>query len=372
MAIATATQFIAIVQIYASAVLSALIWDWLTSLYREVVVIWRAEWNVLKGLYFVCRYYGLGAFAFTLYAYCGTISTERCKMMVAWVPGVVIPLTISTELILGMRCYAIWGRKRWILVMLAVLLVAESGVMILAAVTVRSALPPGVPGPCLPASNSGTGRNLQSAFFFAPVVVDLLLTALTFYKAFTIQMLSGESQILRLFIRDGLVFFFVVTGVNALSAAFYSQNNVGLQAVNAGASLMISSMMCCHLVLGLREEGVRSKLVGAGGAKNVRTEHIRTTVAASGGGGGGGGTSQARVEGNAHAGVMRLTPRTPDLNARPHSPAQPFSNMRAKDNDDGSDLDTEYDEVKLEKMQTLDGVASVDKGRDLEKGGMAV
>ena len=32
------------------------------------------------------------------------------------------------------------------------------------------------------ASNSGTGRNLQSAFFFAPVVVDLLLTALTFYK----------------------------------------------------------------------------------------------------------------------------------------------------------------------------------------------
>ena len=73
------------------------------------------------------------AFAFTLYAYCGTISTERCKMMVAWVPGVVIPLTISTELILGMRCYAIWGRQRWILVMLAVLLVAESGVMILAA-----------------------------------------------------------------------------------------------------------------------------------------------------------------------------------------------------------------------------------------------
>ena len=73
------------------------------------------------------------AFAFTLYAYCGTISTERCKMMVAWVPGVVIPLTISTELILGMRCYAIWGRKRWILVMLAVLIVAEAGVMILAA-----------------------------------------------------------------------------------------------------------------------------------------------------------------------------------------------------------------------------------------------
>ena len=35
---------------------------------------------------------------------------------------------------------------------------------------------------------------------------------------------------------DGLVFFFVVTGVNALSAAFYSQNNVGLQAVNAGVS----------------------------------------------------------------------------------------------------------------------------------------
>ena len=59
MAIATAPQFIAIVQIYASAVLSALIWDWLTSLYREVVVIWRAEWNILKGLYFVCRYYGL-------------------------------------------------------------------------------------------------------------------------------------------------------------------------------------------------------------------------------------------------------------------------------------------------------------------------
>ena len=129
---------------------------------------------------------------------------------------------------------------------------------------------------------------------------------------------------------------------------------------------MISAMMCCHLVLGLREEGVRSKLVGVGGAKNVASEHIRTNVAAAGGGG----TSQAKVEGNAHAGVMRLTPRTPDLNARPHSPAQPFSNMRAKDHDDGSDMDTEYDEVKLEKMQTLDVVASADKGRDLEKGGM--
>ena len=59
MAIATAQQFIAIVQLYASSIFAALIWDWLTSLHREVVVIWRAEWNVLKGLYFVARYYGI-------------------------------------------------------------------------------------------------------------------------------------------------------------------------------------------------------------------------------------------------------------------------------------------------------------------------
>ena len=51
---------------------------------------------------------------------------------------------------------------------------------------------------------------------------------------------------------DGLVFFFVVTGVNALSAAFYSQNNVGLQAVNAGvisrtsASFRITLMHSLH------------------------------------------------------------------------------------------------------------------------------
>lgn len=48
---------------------------------------------------------------------------------------------------------------------------------------------------------------------------------------------------------DGMIYYFVVATVNLLSAALYLQDNVGLQAVNAAASLMISQIMCSHVGL---------------------------------------------------------------------------------------------------------------------------
>lgn len=59
MAIATAQQFIDIIRIFAASVYATLIWDWLESLHREYIVIWRAEWSALKAAYLFNRYYGI-------------------------------------------------------------------------------------------------------------------------------------------------------------------------------------------------------------------------------------------------------------------------------------------------------------------------
>ena len=104
--------------------------------------------------------------------------------------------------------------------------------------------PPGLPfpTPCVPTS----GNAVNYLYFISPFVIDSIFTALCFYKAAKIARAGEATNVLRLFIQDGLIYFTVVGIANLVQTGFYIQPNPAMKVINAFAALCLSSVMCCR------------------------------------------------------------------------------------------------------------------------------
>ncbi|KAL7009797.1 hypothetical protein EMMF5_000705 [Cystobasidiomycetes sp. EMM_F5] len=221
--VASAEELIKITQIYAAAIYAVVLWDWLLCLSEEWKVIWKTQWGLVKLLYLLSRYWTIAALGFSLAMFTMNITYASCSRVVNLIVGCLICLLLTIELV-----FLIW-----------------------ASIVLQPTLPEGVIGPCLPTSTSG-GKGPNFAYFLSPFIVDTILTAISMYKAVSIAKEGTVSGLLRVFVRDGLLYFFVTASVNLLSAAFYLQPIAAMQSINAFASLGLSSLMCCRLVLSLK------------------------------------------------------------------------------------------------------------------------
>lgn len=97
-----------------------------------------------------------------------------------------------------------------------------------------------------------SGHPVNYLYFISPFVVDSIFTALCFYKAHKIAQAGESTSVLRLFVRDGLLYFAVVSVANIVQTGFYIQPRAAMKVINAFAALGLSSMMCCRLVLSLK------------------------------------------------------------------------------------------------------------------------
>jgi hypothetical protein len=104
--------------------------------------------------------------------------------------------------------------------------------------------PPGLPfeTPCIPTS----GNAVNYLYFISPFVIDSIFTALCFYKAAQIAKAGEATSVLKLFLRDGLLYFSVVSVANIVQTGFYIQPVAAMKVINAFAALCLSSVMCCR------------------------------------------------------------------------------------------------------------------------------
>ncbi|KII85265.1 hypothetical protein PLICRDRAFT_57201 [Plicaturopsis crispa FD-325 SS-3] len=250
--IATGLGLLHVLQVYTSSMVTLAVWDWLVCLQMEWKRIWTWNWTLVKFLYVWTRYYGLVCFSLNLWLFNAEISQQSCEKLHYIIAASCMWATLGSESILAVRTYAFLERKRSIGILLGGMLLIETGYLLYVAIAGVHQTPVlvGDKGPCT--ASDAPGRHVVSGFWLAPVAFDLICTAMTSWKAYELHCLGVKSELVALFIREGLFYFLAVAAVNVLNAAFMFQSNANIQNINCFLALVLSQVLCCRLVLNLR------------------------------------------------------------------------------------------------------------------------
>ncbi|KAJ7622698.1 hypothetical protein B0H17DRAFT_1340529 [Mycena rosella] len=245
-------------QIYIACTTSVLIWDWLSCLPQEWRTIWKskASWSPIKIVYCVVRYYTLLVLVVTDTWFFASWSESSCARYVRVLPGIAVLIDLSIELSLALRIYALYGCDRKIGMFLVALIAGFLGVMIAVPILAFDYTRlPSWPGPCIVTGKpSIAGPKFIIAFYAAPMTLDMVMTAMTVYKVIQQNRNGGSSSLMNRIVRDGLLYFFAITSLNMLNVIFFIQGDTLIEAINAPMSIQISSVLCCRLILNLRDQ----------------------------------------------------------------------------------------------------------------------
>ncbi|KAL0576531.1 hypothetical protein V5O48_005451 [Marasmius crinis-equi] len=257
-AVATGLWLLHVLQVYTSCMVALAVWDWLVCLQMEWRRIWQREWSLIKFLYLWTRYYGLVCFAINLWLFNADFTVERCGTLHYLIVLTCMWVTVGSEMILAVRTYAFLGKKLWIGIALGIALLGEIAFLLYVGIKAvyQAPLPFGNVGPCT--ASDLPGKHIVMGFWLCPVIFDLICTILTIGKALQLKHMGVKSNVLRIFLREGLLYFVAVAAINILNAAFMFQSDVNLQNINCFLALILSQVLCCRIVLNLRGDGTKN------------------------------------------------------------------------------------------------------------------
>ncbi|KAF8643352.1 hypothetical protein AX16_009081 [Volvariella volvacea WC 439] len=229
-------------------------WDYFMYLPQEISRIWKKSFTYISYLYLVNRYYGLLQFAIVIVLITtpitDAISVETCKSIFLWQPVGALISTFLSQCIMFARVYALYSQSRVIAGILGTIMLAEMGVHVYT-MTVVFPAPIPAPGVKIPCVAIGPLPWLI-AFWVMPLVFDTVTFALTLYKSISYWRTQVESPTLALLFRDGLIYFAAIFTMNFLNVILFVTQNETLQAINLPATLMLTIIMSCRLVLNMR------------------------------------------------------------------------------------------------------------------------
>ncbi|RDB20003.1 hypothetical protein Hypma_012882 [Hypsizygus marmoreus] len=229
-------------------------WDYFMNLPKEIERIWKRKFSYVSAMYVANRYYGLIQFAVVIWLITtpvtNAVSVETCLKIFRWQPVGALISTVLSQVIMGSRVYALYGRSNAILGILAFIMLAE---FIIHAYTLTLVFPapspaPGVVVPCVAI---GPTKWLV-AFWAMPLAYDSVTFLMTLYKSIEHWQNYVSSSTLSLLFRDGLIYFAAIFSMNLINVVLFVTQSPSLQAVNLPATLMLNIIMSCKLVLNLR------------------------------------------------------------------------------------------------------------------------
>ncbi|KAF8526380.1 hypothetical protein JB92DRAFT_2872688 [Gautieria morchelliformis] len=220
------------------AALAFLLYDHVLTFDTEIRLVWNYPGHRFgKGLFLFNRYFG----PFTLIL---NISMYTWPSVSLKVESVAI---LSVQCILMTRIYAVYVRnRRSLLVLFGMMYVAES-VGVLAIPDIAG--PPGISTGCY----VGPQPPLYFLTWIPPLICESILCLLMLYKAWTKYKNNCDSSLLRLIIRDSVLYFltvFAIFLINCLVWALASQNYLQ---VALWWSVALPCSLGSRLMLNMRE-----------------------------------------------------------------------------------------------------------------------
>ncbi|KZV98345.1 hypothetical protein EXIGLDRAFT_728357 [Exidia glandulosa HHB12029] len=202
---------------------SMFFYDFALTFEDEVLHIWRQKWTTAKILFLLLRYVTCAIIVMdTVCAMVSGLSPQTCS----WYPNIaafgLVIIIILVQIILMLRVYVLYERRRAMLWTNIALFVGEFGATMVVLVrefpkSVALTAPDWVIGSCY-----SMHPTSMSYGFIAPLLFESYLAGLAMYKLVHEQTspLSGPS-ILTLLVRDSVIYFIFIAAVMGLNVILF-------------------------------------------------------------------------------------------------------------------------------------------------------
>jgi len=248
-ALATGARHLQAGKYFQVAAFVVLIYDHAVTFSDEVERVWQRKLTGASILFFINRYVTPLQFIVIIDAFQDPRwTTSACKRYVAFEGASTVALIAVCELIMILRMYALYARNTYVLFSLMILWVAQIIISSIGLSTGFAAqLPPGFVG-CIFTGNS----VLFPSLWVAPLVTDSCIFLLTVWRTWDYVKESRTTPTIRIFFRDGLMYFLVIFMANLMNTLIYFMAVQDLKAIGASFSQLITATMISRLVLNLR------------------------------------------------------------------------------------------------------------------------
>ncbi|KAK9899128.1 hypothetical protein P389DRAFT_194136 [Cystobasidium minutum MCA 4210] len=269
-----------IVLTYQSSLLAVMLYDWLLSLSKEFKYIWKQKFTLVTGLYVILRYFEIVRASTTTYLANNLIPNEKYPPWARFQVYSAMAYSSAVYLLFIIRASAVYGNSILVKVILGTL---ASVILIIQgfASTEFGTIPWATGhGPCF-AGKTPRSNNILVIFWLGPFIFDTVTTAVLFIRIVIIRRRGGaDSSMLKLLIRDGILYFVVISAVNLLNVGFYLGAAEDIHSINSGAAYNVTSIACSQLILSLRHLAYKQNNASTGSRRpvSVAPSHVGSGV----------------------------------------------------------------------------------------------
>ncbi|KAH8920059.1 hypothetical protein BT69DRAFT_1284305 [Atractiella rhizophila] len=242
---------------YLTACFAIYGWDFVITFPQEYKTMWKAErWTPVRVVFFINRYWGLSTLLVLMAFFWLEIDAKVCNKIHLLEPIFTLILFQSCEFLLGVRVRAMWNRKRWIMWFLGSFQVICATVQVIAIIpNKRLPVPPGLRG-CI----SVGGVDYVWIYWMMPLLYDTTALVLMLIPLIEHWRISGGTPLLKIFLRDGIAYFFIVFICNLVNVIYFRIPNVTNHCFNAPLAVAFTTMMASRIVLNVRQMGAATGL----------------------------------------------------------------------------------------------------------------
>ncbi|KAJ6590403.1 hypothetical protein DFH09DRAFT_1139287 [Mycena vulgaris] len=242
-----------------------LIYDWMCTLDQEVSYVWSSSWTTGKLLFIINRYLPFFGVSVSVAAQSTLIPPAECLMRYKLVSWLTLFSVHLSEVILMLRTYAIWERRRGVLVSLIILFL---GTAIPAAVFWQFELNSMEFGKQLSSDGMGCSNVHASEFtiwaYLMVAISETAIAILTAIRAYRDLRWSHQPWIVQLY-QDGMLFYVYLLAISLANMLLpiltrhvsRGPTDYSCRCIPPSAQLVLHSVLCTRVLLFLRRQLVR-------------------------------------------------------------------------------------------------------------------
>ncbi|KAH8923960.1 hypothetical protein BT69DRAFT_1280987, partial [Atractiella rhizophila] len=226
--------------IYLTACFALYGWDFIITFPDEYRAMWKAErWTSVRVSFFFNRYWGLLVFVLAMCLFWFEFTPKTCDRIHILKPIAVTILLLNCEFLLGARVWVMWNRRKWVAYFFWLFAMAGTTVQFWSFSQSKAMeLLPGLRG-CI--SVVRVGQKVPLLLYDTTATIFMLVSLIA-------RRQNGQlNLLLSVFIRDGVLYFVIVSICNLINSPCRTQPNIELS-----ATLTFTTIMASRIVLHLR------------------------------------------------------------------------------------------------------------------------
>ncbi|KAH8927641.1 hypothetical protein BT69DRAFT_1330265 [Atractiella rhizophila] len=232
-------------RIYITACFAIYSWDFILTFPDEYKTMWKTErWTPVRVAFFFNRYWGLLDYVMIMCLVWLKIDLKTCTKVHILEPVITTILFLSCEFLLGARVWAMWNRQRWIACFFGAFAICGFVVEIWSMARNKAlALPPGLRG-CFSVRG---GQNYIWVYWIPLLLYDTTATIFVIIRLITHWRQTPRTRLISIFVRDGVIYFVIVTACNLINAIYMSIPTELNPNFNAPLALTFTTMMASRI-----------------------------------------------------------------------------------------------------------------------------